>query len=62
MLLHLLLILLVRMEKRIVYLLHYNNVDCYICTYEYTPTMVKTVISYLMGEFEAHGKLPIELQ
>lgn len=43
-------------------ILMYNNVDCYICAYEYTPTMVKTVISYLMGEFEAQGKLPIELQ
>ena len=39
----------------------YNNLQNYMCLYEYTPNSIKTVVKYLKGELEPKGVLPIKL-
>ena len=39
----------------------YNNLENYMCLYEYTPNSIKTVVKYFKGELTPKGKLPIKL-
>ena len=39
----------------------YNNLQNYMCLYEYTPNSIKTVVKYLKGELDPKGVLPIKL-
>ena len=39
----------------------YNNLENYMCLYEYTPNSIKTVVKYLKGELTPNGVLPIKL-
>ncbi len=39
----------------------YNNLENYMCLYEYTPNAIKTVVKYFKGELTPKGVLPINL-
>ena len=39
----------------------YQNLNNYLCLYEYTPNSIRTVVKYLKGELSPLGKLPIKL-
>ena len=39
----------------------YNNLNNYLCLYEYTPNSIRTVVKYLKQELEPVGKLTIKL-
>ena len=39
----------------------YNNLNNYLCLYEYTPNSIRTVVKYLKGNLEPIGKLTIKL-
>ncbi len=39
----------------------YNNLDNYMCLYEYTPNSIKTIIKYFNQELALCGVLPIKL-
>ena len=39
----------------------YQNLNNYLCLYEYTPNSIRTVVKYLKGEVTPLGKLPIKL-
>ena len=39
----------------------YNNLQNYMCLYEYTPNSIKTVVKYLKGDLDPKGVLPIKL-
>ena len=39
----------------------YNNLNNYLCLYEYTPNSIRTVVKYLKGNLEPVGKLTIKL-
>lgn len=38
-----------------------NNIENYVCLYEYTNNSINTLINYLKGEIEPTGKLPITI-
>jgi beta-N-acetylhexosaminidase len=39
----------------------FKDVSCYICTYEYTPLSIDSVIKVLSGKVKPQGKLPVEI-
>ncbi len=39
----------------------YENLENYMCLYEYTPNSIRTVVKYFKGELTPKGKLPIKL-
>ncbi len=39
----------------------YQNLNNYLCLYEYTPNSIRTIVKYFKGELVALGKLPIKL-
>ena len=39
----------------------YNNLNNYLCLYEYTPNSIRTVVKYLKKELTPKGKLTIKL-
>ena len=39
----------------------YQNLNNYLCLYEYTPNSIRTVVKYFKGEVTPLGKLPIKL-
>lgn len=39
----------------------YNNLNNYLCLYEYTPNSIRTVVKYLKNELLPNGKLPVVL-
>lgn len=39
----------------------YNNLNNYLCLYEYTPNSIRTVVKYLKNELSPNGKLPVVL-
>lgn len=39
----------------------YNNLNNYLCLYEYTPNSIRTVVKYLKGDLKPVGKLTIKL-
>ena len=39
----------------------YNNLNNYLCLYEYTPNSIRTVVKYLKKELLPKGKLTIKL-
>ena len=39
----------------------YNNLNNYLCLYEYTPNSIRTVVKYLKNELTPNGKLPVVL-
>ena len=39
----------------------YNNLNNYLCLYEYTPNSIRTVVKYLKKEILPKGKLTIKL-
>ncbi len=39
----------------------YQNLNNYLCLYEYTPNSIKTVVKYLKKEIEPKGRLTIKL-
>ena len=39
----------------------YQNLNNYLCLYEYTPNSIRTVVKYLKGKLKPVGKLTIKL-
>ena len=39
----------------------YENLNNYICMYEYTPNSIRTIVSYFDGKIKPMGKLPVKL-
>ncbi|MDY0294642.1 MAG: beta-N-acetylhexosaminidase, partial [Acholeplasmataceae bacterium] len=43
------------------YDLYYTkNIENFVCLYEYTPYAISTLISYLKGDLELEGRIPVK--
>ena len=42
-------------------IIKFDNIDNYMCFYEYTPNSVKAIIKFLQGSLQPLGKLPVTL-